>query len=277
MDKVIRHRDTEKLFSNRFANGMSEYQTIKIAFQSSAARLQLANPPQNVITIAMMEELAKALAEIEARREVAAIVISGSGGNFSSGVDVAAHTPERVREMLTKFHAVIRALLNSRKVTIAEVRGNCLGGGAELAMVCDMVYTARDARWGFPEIKLGCFPPVAAVGLAALVGQKRAAELVLTGRQISGAEALAIGLANAAVNEQELEAAVNEALERLSKLSPASLAATKKAFYCWDAMHFDKGLARAEQVYLDELMQTADAREGITAWMEKREPKWSGK
>src|SRR5438552_7706559 len=256
---------------------MAIYQTITIAIEACVAKLALANPPQNVITIAMMEDLAKALEEIEARREVATIVLSGTGTNFSSGVDVAAHTPERVREMLTKFHAVIRALLNSSKVTIAEVHGNCLGGGAELAMVCDMVYTARDARWGFPEIKLGCFPPVAAVGLAALVGQKRAAELVLTGRQISGAEALAIGLANAAVNEQELEAAVSGVLERLSKLSPASLAAAKKAYYCWDVMHFDKGLVRAEQVYLDELMKTEDAREGITAWMEKREPKWSGK
>ena len=256
---------------------MASYKTTNLSFTGPVARLTLSNPPQNVITIAMMEELAAALGEIEARREVSTIVLSGTGTNFSSGVDVAAHTPERVREMLTKFHTVIRALLNSSKVTIAEVHGNCLGGGAELAMVCDMVYTARDARWGFPEIKLGCFPPVAAVGLAALVGQKRAAELVLTGRQISGAEALAIGLANAAVNEQELEAAVNQALERLSKLSPASLAATKKAFYCWDAMHFDKGLARAEQVYLDELMKTEDACEGITAWMEKREPKWSGK
>src|SRR5438067_10127633 len=223
---------------------MAVYQTITIAVEACVARVELANPTQNVITIAMMEELAIALAEIEARREVSTIVLSGTGVNFSSGVDVAAHTPERVREMLTKFHTVIRALLNSSKVTIAEVHGNCLGGGAELAMVCDMVYTARDARWGFPEIKLGCFPPVAAVGLAALVGQKRAAEQVLTGRQISGAEALPVGPSNAAVNDNELAAAVNEATERVSKLSAASLALTKKAFYCWDAMHFDKGLAR---------------------------------
>src|SRR6184192_225431 len=201
---------------------MASYKTINLSFTGPVARLALSNPPQNVITVAMMEELARALAGIELRREIAAVVISGSGANFSSGVDVAAHTPERVREMLTKFHTMIRALLNSSKVTIAEVHGNCLGGGAELAMVCDMVYTARDARWGFPEIKLGCFPPVAAVGLAALVGQKRAAELVLTGRQISGAEALAIGLANAAVNDSDLEAAVNEATERVSKLSAAS-------------------------------------------------------
>src|SRR5437868_2270941 len=253
------------------------YQKLSLEVAAPIARLVLANGSQNVIDIPMMQELAAALEEVENNSSVSTLVITGEGANFSSGVDVAAHRPESVREMLTEFHSVIRRLINSKKVTVAAVRGNCLGGGAELAMVCDMVYTAREARWGFPEIKLGCFPPVAAVGLAALVGQKRAAELVLTGRQISGAEALAIGLANAAVNEQELEAAVSEVLERIARLSPASLAATKKAFYCWDAMHFDKGLTRAEQVYLDELMQTEDAREGIKAWMEKREPKWSGK
>ena len=255
----------------------TKFSRLTADLQPPVARVSLHNPPLNVIDVPMMEELSQALTDIESRNDMAVVVLNAPGKAFSVGVDVAAHTPDKVQEMLTKFHTVIRALVSSKKVTIAAVQGHCLGGGAELAMVCDMVYTARDARWGFPEIKLGCFPPVAAVGLAALVGQKRAAELVLTGRQISGAEALAIGLANAAVNEQELEAAVSEVLERLSRLSPASLAATKRAFYCWDAMHFDKGLARAEQVYLDELMKTEDAREGITAWMEKRDPKWSGK
>jgi cyclohexa-1,5-dienecarbonyl-CoA hydratase len=250
---------------------------ITVGHELTVVRLELKNPPQNVITIAMMEELAAALAEIEAQAEISVLVFSGSGRAFSSGVDVAAHTPERVQEMLTKFHAVIHAVINSRKVTVAQVHGNCLGGGAELAMVCDMVYSTRDAKWGFPEIRLACFPPVAAVGLAALVGQKRAADLILSGRQITGAEALAIGLANAAVNEEELMGVVNEAVERLVQLSPAALAVTKKALYCWDAMHFDKGLARAEQIYLNELMKTEDAREGIRAWMEKREAKWQGK
>jgi cyclohexa-1,5-dienecarbonyl-CoA hydratase len=152
-----------------------------------------------------------------------------------------------------------------------------LGGGAELAMVCDMIYTARDAKWGFPEITLACFPPVAAVGLAALVGQKRAADLILSGRQITGAEALAIGLANAAVNEDEVAGVVKEAVGGFAQLSPAAVVVTKKALYCWDAMHFDKGLARAEQVYLNELMKTEDAREGIEAWLEKRKPTWRGK
>jgi cyclohexa-1,5-dienecarbonyl-CoA hydratase len=146
-----------------------------------------------------------------------------------------------------------------------------------LALVCDIVYTTESAQWGFPEIKLGCFPPVACTALAALVGQKRAAELILTGRTIGGREAAQIGLANRAVPESELASAVDESIEHLRKLSPAALAVAKKAFYAWDAMHFDKGLARAERIYFDELMQTSDAQEGICAFMEKREPKWTGK
>jgi cyclohexa-1,5-dienecarbonyl-CoA hydratase len=165
-------------------------------------------------------------------------------------------------------------LVASKKITIATVRGHCLGGGAELAMVCDLVYTAEDAQWGFPEIKLGCYPPVAATALPALVGQKHAADLILTGRTIPGSEAANIGLANAAVADTELQSAVKQVLEALSKLSPAALAITKKAIYAWDSMHFDKGLARAEKIYLEELMKTEDAQEGINAFLEKREPVW---
>ena len=205
------------------------------------------------------------------------MVLSGEGKAFSAGVDVVAHTPERAEEMLIKFHAVIRALLNARKVTIAAVHGSCLGGGAELAMVCDMVYTTASAQWGFPEIKLGCYPPVACAALAAVVGQKRAAELILTGRTISGNEAAEIGLANHAVTDEELQSAVDGTVQQLLKLSPSSLAIAKKAIYAWDAAHFDKGLARSEKIYLEELMKTADAQEGIRAFIEKRPPKWAAK
>lgn len=255
----------------------ANYTKIQASIDSPVARITLAHPPLNVIDIAMMEELAAALSDVETNSTVSTIIFSGNGEHFSAGVDVAAHTADNVCEMLIKFHTVIRAVVSTRKVTIATVCGNCLGGGAELAMVCDMVFTTRDAHWAFPEIKLGCFPPVASVGLAALVGQKRAAELVLTGRQISGAEAMAIGLANAAVDRDELSSVVDETLKRLSKLSPASLAVTKKAVYCWDAMHFDKGLARAEKIYMEELMKTEDAQEGIRAWLAKREPAWKAK
>ncbi len=253
------------------------YSRLAVDVTPPVARIVLRHPPLNVIDVAMMEELAHSLAEIEAYHDVSVIILNGEGRAFSAGVDVGAHTPDKVQNMLTKFHAVIRVLVATKKITIAAVHGHCLGGGAELAMMCDMVYTTQAAQWGFPEIKLGCYPPVACTALAALVGQKRAAELILTGRMIDGKEAAEIGLANRAVLDDELAAAVDESVEHLRKLSPGALAFAKKASYAWDSMHFDKGLARAERIYFDELMKTSDAQEGIRAFMEKREPKWTGK
>jgi cyclohexa-1,5-dienecarbonyl-CoA hydratase len=250
---------------------------ITLEIVSPVARIALCHPPLNVIDISMMEELAEVLAEIETHAEVSTIVLNGSGNSFSAGVDVAAHTPDKVEEMLTKFHSVIRAVIGSKKITIAAVHGNCLGGGAEMAIVCDIVYSTESAQWGFPEIKLGCYPPVACTALAALVGQKQAAELILTGRIIDGAEAAEIGLANRAVDNNELSAAVEECVDRLRKVSPAALAMAKKASYAWDSMHFDKGLARAERIYFEELMKTEDAQEGVRAFMEKRAARWTGK
>ena len=255
----------------------SKLARIAVDTGSQVARIALHHAPVNVIDIPMMEELAFALAEIESRSDISVLVLSGAGRAFSAGVDVAAHTPDKVEAMLVKFHAVVCAVVAGRKVTIAAVHGNCLGGGAELAMVCDIVYTAASAQWGFPEIMLGCYPPVACTALAALVGQKRAAELILTGRMISGSDAAAIGLANRAVPDAELAVVVDETVQQLLHLSPAALAVTKKAIYARDAIHFDKGLARAEKIYLEELMKTADAQEGIRAFMERRSPKWTGK
>jgi cyclohexa-1,5-dienecarbonyl-CoA hydratase len=250
---------------------------LAVSVTPPVVRLKLANPPLNVIGLAMTGELLRVLTETEARSDISVIVFEGDSRAFSAGVDVRAHLPEQAPEMLAGFHAVIRTIVGSRKISVAVVQGACLGGGAELAAVCDMVYTARDATWGFPEIKLGCYPPVAAVALPALIGAKRASELILTGRQISGDETVAIGLANRSARAEELDALVEETLAELRELSPAALAHAKKALYAWDAIHFDKGLARAEKIYLEELISTADAREGIMAFLEKRDPKWNGK
>ena len=261
----------------RYPSTVHAYRRISSSLQPPVAHLTLSNPPLNVIEIPMMEELSAAITEIETRSDLSVLVLSGADTQFSAGVDVAAHTPDGVQEMLTKFHAIFRSLVSSRKVWIAAVRGSCLGGGAELAMMCDLVITSESATWGFPEISLACFPPVAATALAAIVGQKQAADLILTGRKIDGLEAKGIGLANSAVPDHQVESKVVEFVQRLAKLSPAALAVTKKAIYTWDSMHFDKGLARAEKVYLEELIKTGDAREGVQAFLEKRDPRWTGK
>jgi cyclohexa-1,5-dienecarbonyl-CoA hydratase len=253
----------------------SSFNRIVVEVAIPAVRITLNNPPLNVIDRQMMGELLAALEQIETRSEISAIVFGGSERAFSSGVDIAAHTPENVRDMLTAFHGVIRALVATNKLTIAAVRRHCLGGAAELALLCDIVYASPDSVWGFPEIKLACFPPVAATALASIVGQKLAAEMIFTGRTITGREASDAGLVNGLADDPET--LVAECIARVAQLSPAAMALAKKAFYAWDSMHFHKGLARSEQVYLDELMKTDDAREGIKASMERRRPQWAGK
>jgi cyclohexa-1,5-dienecarbonyl-CoA hydratase len=259
------------------ATDVSPLNRITLAIEPPVARITLNNSPVNVIDMPMMEELTSVLADIESDAQIYAIVLRGDGDNFSAGVDVAAHTPDKVNSMVEKFHGVVRSLIASKKVTIAAVHGNCLGGGAELAMMCDIVITSDDATWGFPEIRLGCFPPVAATALGALIGQKRASDLILTGATTLGTEAAEIGLATRAVAADNMDAAIKEAIEHLQKLSPVALAIAKKAIYSWDSIHFDKGLARSEKIYLEELMKTEDAQEGIAAFLQKREPQWKGK
>ncbi|HEX8817468.1 MAG TPA: enoyl-CoA hydratase/isomerase family protein, partial [Terriglobales bacterium] len=141
---------------------MTRFNHLSVDAEGPIARITLANPPLNVIDIPMMDELRAVLEGIESTPELVAMIFSGAQKAFSVGVDVAAHTPDKVHQMLSKFHAVIRAVVGSQKVTMAVVHGHCLGGGAELAMMCDLVYTSELATWGFPEIKLGCYPPVAA-------------------------------------------------------------------------------------------------------------------
>lgn len=250
---------------------------LDLKFDGSIASITFTRPPLNVFDFPMMDELTEALKAIEQRPAVSVVVLAGGERAFSAGVDVAVHTPEKVPMMLEKFHGLMLALSRLTKITVAEVQGACLGGGAELAMICDLCFTTTDAKWGFPEITLGCYPPVACTALAALVGEKRAADLIFTGRTITGEEAVAWGLANQACSKNELPQAIQSRLEHLVTLSPAALALAKKAFYAWDSIHLDKGLARAEKIYKEELMRTEDANEGVQAWIEKRKPQWKGR
>jgi len=255
----------------------SKYGRIRLQLSPPIAHLTLDHPPVNVIDLPMMDELTSAFSEVEALPMISIVILRGEGECFSAGVDVAAHTPSQVAEMLQKFHAIIRIIVTGTKIVLAVIDGNCLGGAAELAMACDIVITTQSATWGFPEIKLGCFPPLAVAILSSLVGQKRAADLILTGRSITGSEAAAIGLATVAIPDDQLSSAVQKRLTMLSGLSPSALAVAKKAIYAGDGSHFDTGLGLSEKIYLDELMRTGDAQEGIRAFLEKRPPRWTGR
>ncbi len=252
-----------------------QFQRITVELSHSVARITFNHPPLNVIDHRLCDELLAVLSDIERRAGIVAIVFAGSERAFSTGIDVGSNDPHVFEPLLRKFHKVIRAVVASRKVTIALVRRHCLAGGMELAVVCDLIYAAEDAVFGFPEIKLATYPPVAIVALQAVVGQKRAAELILTARSLTAKEALEMGLVNGVAADPEN--LVTETVARVQQLSPAALAIAKEAFCAWDAKCFEKALARSEQIYLDELMKTDDAKEGIKAYMEKRRPVWRGR
>ena len=159
---------------------MTSFPRIIVCHEAALARITLSHPPLNVIDFQMMDELRDALTPVEQQPQISTILLEGNAKAFSAGVDVAVHTPELIKTMFEKFHGLIMQIVKLSKITIAQVQGACLGGGAELAMVCDMCFTTPDAKWGFPEITLGCYPPVACTALAALVG-KRAADFTSPG------------------------------------------------------------------------------------------------
>ena len=254
----------------------TQHDAVQLRVKHRTAWITLDRPPLNILDIAMMESLDAALGRALPKSDF--VVFQGAGAKaFCGGADVADHTPKRVEKMLSAFHAVFRRLAAADCLTIAAVRGYCLGGGLELATFCDFVLATESAQFGQPEIKLGCFPPVAMVTLPVLIGMRAAADLILTGRQISAAEAHRLGLVTRVVPDDELSLAVDGLLEELRALSPSVLHLTRKTIDRLHCTDFLKQLEEAERVYLSELMQTHDAEEGIRAFLEKRGPVWKGK
>jgi len=254
---------------------MSAAGTVRSERAGSVLTLTLDRPPVNVMDIPMIEALAAALESAAADRALSVIHLRAAGTKaFSAGVDVADHTPDRIRPMLEVFHKAFRILNKMDPVSVAEVFGLCLGGGCELAAMCDLAIVAEDAKIGQPEIELACFPPVAAAAFGGLVGPKRATELVLTGRVIDGREAERIGLVTRAVPAAALAEETRQVVDALAAKSRPVLALTKRALRACHPGAFEKSLAEAERIYLDELTQVDDMNEGMAAFLEKRRPVW---
>ena len=251
---------------------------MKIAFsvEAHAYRITLSDPPLHILDITMLEELREALGRVTNDRHVLIIDAAGEKA-FSAGASVQDHLGDRVTAMLSAFHDCFRILARLDLVTVALVRGAALGGGCELALACDFVLASDRARFGQPEINLGVFPPVAAYQLSRQTAPRKGLELLLTGDPIDAQTAERLGLANAVFASAEFDARADEWLKRLYKQSASSVRFTKKAFRLAQAADFEDRLARVERLYLDELMQTGDANEGLNAFIEKRKPEWQGR
>lgn len=243
-------------------------------FGGAWERVLLARPKANVIDSEMISALRAHLASLRGRPGLKLVQLEGEGAHFSFGASVEEHLPEAVGRMLPAFHALFRDLEGLGVPTASVVRGQCLGGGAELATWCGQLYCDPSARVGFPEVRLGVFPPVASLALGWRTRGVEATRLVLAGRALEGAQAAALGLADACVDEPDA------ALERWFEetLAPLPANAVRMA---WRATR--RPLARAltedlpalERLYLDDLMAHPDATEGIRAFLERRPPRWS--
>ncbi len=251
------------------------YKHIKLSVEGGLARLTLAREPLNVLNIEMMKEMNEALDTLKGG-EVKVLLIDADGKAFSAGVDVGEHLGDQVEEMIEVFHGIFRRIAALEVVSVAKVQGAALGGGCEVAAFCDLVVASEKAKFGQPEIQVGVFPPVAALVFPRQLGFKKALELILTGDIIGAAEAKVLGLVNQVVPPEELDAATDKLVGKLLGLSGIVLKLTRLAMLEGLLDDTGKALKRIEDIYLKELMKTADAEEGLKAFMEKRKPVWKG-
>lgn len=236
-------------------------------------RAVLNTPKANILDRQKCETLTQIFADAVSVKDLKAVVLEGEGPHFSFGASVQEHLPDQIHAMLTGFHNLFYHMLDARVVTLAAVRGQCLGGGLELAAFCNRLFASPDARLGQPEITLGVIAPVASVLLAERVGRSHAEDLCLSGRSVTAVEGLAMGL----VDEIADDPGATALAYARKYLLPKSASSLRMAVHAVRG-HFDQefrvDLSRVERYYLDELMATEDAIEGLHAFLEKRDPDW---
>ena len=238
-------------------------------------QLVIDQPKGNVISLAVIRELRGALALVRESPQVKLVTIEGAGDHFSYGASVEEHRAGAIATALGELHGLIRALLACPAPTAAIVRGRCLGGGFEVALACDLIFASTTAVLGVPEITLGVFPPAASALLPPRIGASRAAGALLTGRAAPVEEWMVAGLIELVAPADELQAVVDRWFDaNLAARSAAALACAAQASRLALAHQVEATLPRLEQLYLETLMRTRDAGEGIEAFLEKRPPQW---
>jgi len=264
---------SDNRFRERSKKNMA-YEHIEVEFRDGLGTITLNRPPVNILNIAMMGEINEVLEGWQGKKDLKLVLFDARGKCFSAGVDVGEHMGDLAPKMIHAFHRMFRLMEGLGIPTLASVYGSCLGGGCELAVFCDLVISSDDAKYGQPEIQVGVFPPIAAQIFPRIIGRKAAMELILSGKIIPASEALSMGLINRVVPKDELKSATDEFAKPYLRLSAEVLRKTKKAITAGLMDDFDPSLKVIEDIYLNELMNTADAQEGLKAFLEKRKPEW---
>jgi cyclohexa-1,5-dienecarbonyl-CoA hydratase len=253
---------------------MTDSKFIKTDSSAGVARITLARPKHNVLNIEMMRELIAALENLKADPDLKCVVISGEGPSWCAGVEVADHRPDQVDAMIAAFNRMLELIEGQEVPTIAAVHGACLGGGMEAAIACDMVVAGKSAVFGQPEIKLGFFPPYAAIRLPQLVGPGKAIEICTTGKRYLAGDAKDMGFVNYCVEDGQLSQTVDGLIKEIAYSSPLIIRLNKRAVKQHIGLDFPAALQGVSDLFLNTLMKTADTLEGIASFEEKRKPVW---
>jgi cyclohexa-1,5-dienecarbonyl-CoA hydratase len=245
-------------------------------YEGSVARIILDDGKGNVIDKIMMNELFELFSSFKSNKDIKLITFEGAGKNFSYGASVEEHKKELANEMLTGFHNLFHALIDLHIPTLAKISGSCLGGGFELPLVCNFLFADKTAKIGQPEIMLGVFAPPASIMLPLKIGNAKAEELLITGKIISAEEGMQIGLINEVYEDKEtMEKAIEEWIKKniLGKSASSLRYATQAARASFDYF-MKKNLSVFHDLFINGLMETHDANEGINSFIEKRQPVW---
>ena len=246
----------------------------EVTVRERVARLTLMRPPLNILDIALCRALATALRELARRRDVGVLLLAAEGRSFSAGVDIGEHLPPKAAASLRSFHAVGRALLEFPRPTVARVHGDAYGGGLELVLCCDVAIASTAARLGLPEIGLGVFPPLAAALLPRIAGRRAAAEAILWGEAMPAERGLRLGFVSEVSSAADLDHVVDRRVKRVASLSSAAVALARQAIRRGADGPLDAALRAVETIYLQKLLKSRDAREGLEAFLQKRPPRW---
>ncbi len=247
---------------------------IRASVEDGLARVVLDHPPLNILTRQVLGDLREELRRLAGQPSLRVLLLTAQGRHFSAGADVGEHLPPHFRQLIPEFLDTLTMLDQFPLPVIAAVQGRCLGGGFELILGADLVIAAEGALFGQPEIALGVVPPAAAALLPGRCPRGLAAEIVFTGEPISAAEAERAGLVRRVVPEAELEATTLTLARRMTRHSGAALREAKRSLRGSRAEEAAARLATAGAVYVDSLMATTDAVEGLHAFLERRPPVW---
>jgi cyclohexa-1,5-dienecarbonyl-CoA hydratase len=256
---------------------LDEFQFVKFRQDGEVGRLTLDRPEHNLLNERMLAELAAGVMTLGERSEVKLIILDSAAKAFCGGIELGEYTQRRVFQLLDAFHGTFSAMLDTSKPLLVVVNGPAFGGGAELAALGDLVLATPRARFSQPEIKLGVFPPLAAVVLPYILGPKLALELVLTGETLTAERAREVGLVNWLVPETELQNKMDEIVAKVTAQSGPVLTMAKKAILGSLGLSLREGVRNSMKVFLNELADLEDSREGLRALVEKRAPKWKNR